>query len=61
MNWCGCTNYYMTGHTNLAGPMLCASEKAAIQAAKHVLITLKDIESFLGHFMKYVQEGRHYK
>lgn len=60
MNWCGCTNYYMTGHTDLAGPMLCASEKAAIQAAEHVLIALKDNELFLGHFIKYVQEGRHY-
>jgi hypothetical protein len=50
----------MTGHTDLAGPMLCASEKAAIQAAEHVLIALKDNELFLGHFIKYVQEGRHY-
>ncbi|MFB0535860.1 MAG: radical SAM protein [Anaerolineae bacterium] len=61
MNWCGCTNYYMTGHTNLAGPMICESEKAAIQAAKHVLITLKDNELFLDHFMKYLHEGRHYQ
>ena len=61
MNWCGCTNYYMTGHTDLAGPMICESEKAAIQAAKHVLITLKNNELFLGHFLKYLHEGRHYQ
>lgn len=60
MNWCGCTNYHMTGHTDLAGPMLCESEKAAIQVAKHVLITLKDNELFIDHFIKYVHEGRYY-
>jgi uncharacterized protein len=60
MNWCGCTNYYMTGYTDLAGAMLCASEKAAIQAAERVLIALKDNELFVDHFIKYVQEGRHY-
>lgn len=58
MNWCGCTNYYMTGHTDLAGPMMCESEKAAIQAAEHVLITLKDNELFLDHFMNYLHERR---
>jgi sulfatase maturation enzyme AslB (radical SAM superfamily) len=60
MNWCGCTNYHMTGHTDLAGTMLCESEKAAIQAVKYVLITLKDNELFIDHFIKYVHEGRHY-
>ena len=58
MNWCGCTNYYMTGHTDLAGPMMCESEKAAIQAAEHVLLTLKDNELFLDHFMNYLYERR---
>lgn len=63
MNWCGCTNYYLTGHIGLAGPMLCASEKAAIQAAKHVLITLSELENelFINHFMQYLHEGRHYQ
>lgn len=58
MNWCGCTNYYMTNHTNLTGPMICESEKAAIQAANEVLITLKDNELFLDHFMKYLQKEK---
>ena len=59
MNWCGCTNYYMTGHTDLTGPMICESEKAAIQAARHVLVALNNNELFLDHFMKYLIEGRH--
>lgn len=57
MNWCGCTNFYMTGQTDLAGPVLCESEKAVIEAAKYVFITLKDNELFLDHFMKYLQDG----
>jgi uncharacterized protein len=57
VNWCGCTNYYMTGHTDLAGPMMCESEKAAIRAAKHVLIALQNDELFLDHFMKYLLRG----
>jgi len=61
MNWCGCTNYYITGHTDLTGPIMCESEKAAIQAAKHILFTLKNNELFLDHFMKYLHEGRHYQ
>jgi uncharacterized protein len=62
MNWCGCTNYYMTGKTDLAGPMLCMNEKAAIQAATHVFDTLtkEDNALFLDHFMRYLHEGRHY-
>lgn len=62
MNWCGCTNQFMTGHTDLVGRMLCESEKAAIQAAKHVLVTLskKDNELFIDHFMEYLHKGRHY-
>ena len=58
MNWCGCTNYSMTGHTDLAGSMLCESEKAILRAARHVLISLQDNELFLDHFFKYMHEGR---
>jgi uncharacterized protein len=57
MNWCGCTNYHMTGQTDLVSPMICESEKAAILAAKHVLINLKNNELFVDHFMKYLHEG----
>ena len=62
MNWCGCTNYHMTGHTDQVGPMMCASEKAAIQAAKHVLVTLSQLnnELFVDHLMQYLHEGCRY-
>jgi uncharacterized protein len=33
MNWCGCTNYAMSGAYNMVAPFLCASEKAAISVA----------------------------
>jgi uncharacterized protein len=63
MNWCGCTNHFMTGHTDLAGSMLCASEKEIIKAAKHVFVTLSqtDNELFIDHLMKYLHEGHHYQ
>jgi uncharacterized protein len=61
MDWCGCTNYYMTGHTDLAGPMLCAGEKALVQAAGRVFTTLHDNELFVDHLLAYVREGRQYR
>lgn len=61
MNWCGCTNYYMTGYTDLVSQMMCESEKAAIRAAKEVLISLRSNSLFLDHFMKYLPKGRHYQ
>jgi uncharacterized protein len=62
MNWCGCTNYYLTGHTDLAGSMLCASERAAMKAAQHVAITLSEQANdlFADHFMRYLYEGRNH-
>lgn len=59
MNWCGCTNYSMTGHTDLAGPALCASERAAIQTAKHVFTTLAELDNevFISHLMRYMHGG----
>jgi len=63
MNWCGCTNYYLTGHTDLVGPIFCAMEKAGIKAAEHVLVTLSklDNELFIDHLKRYLYEGRHYR
>ncbi len=59
MNWCGCTNYYMTGRIDLAGSLLCRMEKAAIEAARHVTTTLSESDNdlFVDHFMKYLHEG----
>jgi uncharacterized protein len=61
MNWCGCTNYYLTGKTDSAGPVMCAIEKAAIEAAEHVLVTLSELDNelFIDHLMRYLCEGRH--
>lgn len=41
MNWCGCSNAFMTGYYNRIGPFLCASERAAIQVALDVFTTLE--------------------
>lgn len=41
MNWCGCSNVFMTGYYNRVGPFLCASERAAIQVALEVFTTLE--------------------
>jgi uncharacterized protein len=41
MNWCGCSNVFMTGYTNRVGPFLCASEKASIQIAGEVFAALE--------------------
>lgn len=59
MNWCGCTNYFMTGHTNLAGDMLCASEKALVRSAKHAFMTLSQVNNdlFIDHLMGYLWKG----
>jgi uncharacterized protein len=51
MNWCGCSNLFSTGFYNRVSPFLCASEKAAIQAAFEALETLerKGEASFFDH------------
>jgi uncharacterized protein len=57
MNWCGCTNYHLTGRTDLAAPVLCASEKASIAAAHAALSELANDDLFIGHLMAYLREG----
>lgn len=62
MNWCGCTNYHMTGTTDLASAMLCESESAAIGAARHVFSVLAKNNNnlFMDHLLHYVHEGQRY-
>ncbi|MCP4286972.1 MAG: radical SAM protein [Gammaproteobacteria bacterium] len=62
MNWCGCTNYHLTGNTSLVSPMMCASERAAIYTARQVLETLleENCSLFVNHLMDHFNEGRHY-
>jgi uncharacterized protein len=61
MNWCGCTNYHMTSHIGTTSSMTCESEKAAIGAARYVLLALheSDNELFVDHLMRYARDGRH--
>jgi uncharacterized protein len=56
MNWCGCTNFHMTGLSNQAGAALCAGERAAIGAAKRVFTTLADNDLFIDHLFHYLQK-----
>jgi uncharacterized protein len=59
MNWCGCTNYHMTGRTDLMGAAMCASERAAIEAAKRVFSTLSQNgnDLYIDHLLRYAQES----
>lgn len=53
MNWCGCTNYHMTGSAEKTGPMMCHSERSAISAAKHAFESLQNNPLFLNHIFNY--------
>ena len=44
-NWCGCSNYFMSGHYNRVAPFLCVSERTSIELAFDIFRTL---ESELG-------------
>ncbi len=41
MNWCGCSNYFGSGHYNRVSPFLCASEQAAIRNAVQIFDRLE--------------------
>jgi len=58
MNWCGCTNFHMSGSTDLAGQMLCAMEQTTVMTAKRLFTTLidDDNDTFLDHLMQYAGE-----
>lgn len=57
MNWCGCTNYHLTGATNTAAPVLCANERAAIAAAQRTMSSLSRNDQFIRHLTTYLREG----
>ncbi len=59
MNWCGCTNHFMTGNPLFAASRLCANERATIRAAQQVLSALKSNDLFLDHFYQYLSKERH--
>lgn len=58
MNWCGCTNFHMSGQSNQAGPALCATERAAIGAARRAFIALAEEDLFVDHLLRYLQKER---
>ncbi len=63
MNWCGCTNYFMSGRSDMPAPMLCAMERAAIRASRHVFDSLVNTgnDLFLEHMYTYVNAGSHHR
>jgi uncharacterized protein len=58
MNWCGCSNFHMTGFSNQTSAAFCAGERAAIGAAKRVFTTLASNDLYIDHLMHYVQKER---
>lgn len=52
VNWCGCSNYFMTGHYNRVSPFLCVSERTLMELA---VLVFRSLESELGPtFMDHV-------
>jgi len=58
MNWCGCTNYNMTGYSDRVSAMLCHSEQVAISVTKEVFNALKNNETLLNHFLNYANNSQ---
>ncbi len=56
MNWCGCTNYHMSGSADTMSAMMCHSERQAVGAAKHVFQTLQENPLFMEHMIRYIQK-----
>jgi len=63
MNWCGCTNWFMSGESDTPAPVLCAMEKAAIEAARHAFESLvgDDNDLFADHLLNYVNADNHHR
>jgi uncharacterized protein len=61
MSWCGCTNYHLSGRSDMPAPVLCAMEKAAINAAQYVFTTLVngDNDHFVDHLFNYLNADSH--
>jgi uncharacterized protein len=63
MNWCGCTNYFMSGQTDMPAPVLCAMEQGVINAAKYTFDSLvkADNELFMDHLYTYINADVHHR
>lgn len=51
MNWCGCTNFHSTGSYNIVSPFICASERAAINAAFNIIERMNESGLDLSHHL----------
>ena len=63
MSWCGCTNWFMSGASDMPAPVLCAMEKAAIEAARYAFETLvkEDNDLFADHLFNYVKDSNQHR
>ncbi|MEJ2692296.1 MAG: radical SAM protein [Candidatus Thiodiazotropha sp.] len=61
MSWCACTNYHLSGRSDMPAPVLCAMEKAAIGAAQYVFESLVngDNECYVDHMFHYLNAESH--
>jgi uncharacterized protein len=61
MSWCGCTNHFLSGRSDIPAAVLCAMERAAIGAARHVFEVLvdDDNERFVDHMFNYLDADCH--
>jgi uncharacterized protein len=61
MSWCGCTNYFLSGRSDMPAPVLCAMEKAVINAARYIFQSLinSNNEHFVDHMFNYLNAGSH--
>lgn len=63
MNWCGCTNYFMSGRADIPSPVFCALEQSIIKGSKHVFHSLLDSrnELFTDHIYGYISKTMYEK
>lgn len=61
MSWCGCTNWFMSGESNMPALVLCSMEKAGIEAARYAFESLvrDDNNLFADHLFNYVNTDNH--
>lgn len=57
VNWCGCTNWFMTGRTDHAGPANCRIERATIKAAKAAFAELNGNPTFHEYVLNVFTQG----
>jgi uncharacterized protein len=61
MGWCGCTNYFLSGRSDMPAPVLCALEQATINAARQVFGSLvsENNDCYVDHLFNYMNADSH--